>query len=80
MRTVARNKLIENLRRRGNRTDLRIEDFADSLPAEPEDRLLTARFRSVRSSSAFLALDLLERETFGFRNNPHGKNKRRNCN
>jgi RNA polymerase sigma-70 factor (ECF subfamily) len=35
VRAVARNKLIDNLRRRGNRTDLPIEDFADSLPAEP---------------------------------------------
>ena len=35
VRAVARNKLIDNLRRRGNRTDLPIEDFADSLPAVP---------------------------------------------
>jgi RNA polymerase sigma-70 factor (ECF subfamily) len=35
MRAVARNKLIDNLRRRGNRTELPIEDFADILPAEP---------------------------------------------
>ena len=35
VRAVARNKLIDNLRRRGNRTELPIEDFADVLPAEP---------------------------------------------
>ena len=35
VRAVARNKLIDNLRRRGNRTDLPIEDFADIIPAEP---------------------------------------------
>ena len=35
VRAVARNKLIDNLRRRGNRMDLPIEDFADSLAAEP---------------------------------------------
>ena len=35
VRAVAHNKLIDNLRRRGNRMDLPIEDFADSLPAEP---------------------------------------------
>ncbi len=35
VRAVARNKLIDNLRRRGNRIALPIEDFADSLAAEP---------------------------------------------
>jgi len=35
VRAVVRNKLIDNLRRRGNRIDLPIEDFADILPAEP---------------------------------------------
>lgn len=33
-RAIARNKLIDNLRRRGNRTELPIEDFVEVLPAE----------------------------------------------
>jgi RNA polymerase sigma-70 factor (ECF subfamily) len=35
VRAIARNKLIDYLRRRGNRTELPIEDFAEILPAEP---------------------------------------------
>jgi RNA polymerase sigma-70 factor (ECF subfamily) len=35
VRAIARNKLIDNLRRRGNRTELPIEDFVEVLPAEP---------------------------------------------
>ena len=35
VRAVARNKLIDHLRRRRSRTNLPIEDFADILPAEP---------------------------------------------
>ncbi len=35
VRAVARNKLTDTLRRRGNRTVLPIEDFADRLAAEP---------------------------------------------
>jgi len=41
IRAIARNKLIDNLRRRGNRTDLPIEDFAESLPAEPASEELS---------------------------------------
>jgi RNA polymerase sigma-70 factor (ECF subfamily) len=41
MRAVARNKLIDNLRRRGNRMDLPIEDFAGILPAEPASEELS---------------------------------------
>ncbi len=33
VRAIARNKLIDNLRRRGNRTELPIEDFIEVLPA-----------------------------------------------
>ncbi len=32
LRAIARNKLIDNLRRRGNRTELPIEDFVEILP------------------------------------------------
>ena len=38
LRAIARNKLIDNLRRRGNRTELPIEDFVDVLPASPPRR------------------------------------------
>ena len=34
VRAIARNKLIDNLRRRGNRTELPIEDFVEVLAAE----------------------------------------------
>lgn len=34
--TIARNKLIDTLRRRGRRTELPVEDFAEILPAPPE--------------------------------------------
>lgn len=43
VRAVARNKLIDNLRRRGHRTELPIEEFADILPAEPAPEELSAR-------------------------------------
>ncbi len=43
VRAIARNKLIDNLRRRGNRTELPIEDYADILPAEPASEELSAR-------------------------------------
>lgn len=42
VRAIARNKLIDNLRRRGNRTELPIEDFADVLPAEAASGELSA--------------------------------------
>ena len=35
VRAIARNKLIDNLRRRGNRTELPIEDFLEVLAAVP---------------------------------------------
>jgi RNA polymerase sigma-70 factor (ECF subfamily) len=34
--TIARNKLIDQLRRRGRRTDLPVDDFAEILPAPAE--------------------------------------------
>jgi RNA polymerase sigma-70 factor (ECF subfamily) len=37
MRAIARNKLIDNLRRRGRRIDLPIEDFNEILAAPEED-------------------------------------------
>ncbi len=43
LRAIARNKLIDNLRRRGNRTELPIEDFVDVLPAESATEELSAR-------------------------------------
>ncbi len=43
LRAIARNKLIDNLRRRGNRTELPIEDFVDVLPAETATEELSAR-------------------------------------
>lgn len=43
VRAIARNKLIDNLRRRGNRVELPIEDYADILPAEPASEELSAR-------------------------------------
>jgi RNA polymerase sigma-70 factor (ECF subfamily) len=43
VRAIARNKLIDNLRRRGNRTELPIEDFVDVLPAEAASEELSAR-------------------------------------
>ncbi len=39
---VARNTLIDNLRRRGNRMELPIEDFAEVLPAEAATEELSA--------------------------------------
>ncbi len=42
VRAIARNKLIDNLRRRGSRTELPIEDFIDVLPAEPASGELSA--------------------------------------
>ncbi len=38
-----RNKLIDNLRRRGNRTELPIEDFIEILPAESATEELSSR-------------------------------------
>ncbi len=43
VRAIARNKLIDNLRRRGNRTELPIEDFIEVLPAEAATEELSAR-------------------------------------
>lgn len=37
LRTIARNKLIDHLRRRGRRTEVPVEDFAELLAA-PEER------------------------------------------
>ena len=36
VRAIARNKLIDALRRRGSRIEVPIEDYIDYLPAEPE--------------------------------------------
>jgi RNA polymerase sigma-70 factor, ECF subfamily len=41
MRAVARNKLIDALRRRGGRFDLPIDDFSDTLAAPEEERPLS---------------------------------------
>ncbi|MFZ0570534.1 MAG: sigma-70 family RNA polymerase sigma factor [Rhodomicrobium sp.] len=43
VRAIARNKLIDNLRRRGNRIELPVEDFADILPAEQVSDELSVR-------------------------------------
>ncbi|MBI4725321.1 MAG: sigma-70 family RNA polymerase sigma factor [Rhodomicrobium sp.] len=43
VRAIARNKLIDNLRRRGNRTEVPVEDFAEVLPAEPAAEELSPR-------------------------------------
>jgi RNA polymerase sigma-70 factor (ECF subfamily) len=40
---IARYKIIDNMRRRGFRTELPIEDFAEILPAESEAEPTTAR-------------------------------------
>lgn len=40
---IARNKLIDALRRRGRRISLPIEDFADALPAEEKEDGLSRR-------------------------------------
>lgn len=40
---IARNKMIDALRRRGRRLEVPIEDFVDSLPAPAEETRLTAR-------------------------------------
>jgi RNA polymerase sigma-70 factor (ECF subfamily) len=42
MRAIARNKLIDALRRRGSRYDLPIDDFSDVLAAPEEERPLSA--------------------------------------
>lgn len=34
--TISRNKLIDQMRRRGRRTDLPVDDFAEILPAPPD--------------------------------------------
>jgi RNA polymerase sigma-70 factor (ECF subfamily) len=36
VRAIARNKLIDALRRRGSRIEVPVEDYIDHLPAEPE--------------------------------------------
>jgi RNA polymerase sigma-70 factor (ECF subfamily) len=41
MRAIARNKLIDALRRRGGRFDMPIEDFSDTLAAPEEERPLS---------------------------------------
>ena len=41
--TIARNKLVDTLRRRGRRVDVPIEDFADILPAEEPRTSATAQ-------------------------------------
>jgi RNA polymerase sigma-70 factor (ECF subfamily) len=41
MRAIARNKLIDTLRRRGGRYDLPIEDFSETLAAPEEERPLS---------------------------------------
>jgi RNA polymerase sigma-70 factor (ECF subfamily) len=41
MRAIARNKLIDSLRRRGGRVDLPIEDYSDTLAAPEEERPLS---------------------------------------
>jgi RNA polymerase sigma-70 factor, ECF subfamily len=43
IRAIARNKLIDYLRRRGGRTDLPIEDFEEVLPAATESRPVETR-------------------------------------
>jgi RNA polymerase sigma-70 factor, ECF subfamily len=43
VRAIARNKLIDNLRRRGNRTELPIDDFIEVLPAETATEELSTR-------------------------------------
>ncbi|MFY9639688.1 MAG: sigma-70 family RNA polymerase sigma factor [Rhodomicrobium sp.] len=43
VRAIARNKLIDNLRRRGNRIELPVEDFADILAAEQVSDELSVR-------------------------------------
>ena len=43
IRAIARNKLIDHLRRRGGRTDLPIDDFEEILPAPTESQPVEAR-------------------------------------
>jgi RNA polymerase sigma-70 factor (ECF subfamily) len=38
VRAIARNKLVDALRRRGSRVEVPIEDYIDYLPAEPEQQ------------------------------------------
>ncbi|GLK67222.1 sigma-70 family RNA polymerase sigma factor [Hansschlegelia plantiphila] len=40
---IARNKMIDALRRRGRRVDVPIDDFVETLPAPAEDEQLSAR-------------------------------------
>jgi RNA polymerase sigma-70 factor (ECF subfamily) len=40
---IARNKLIDALRRRGRRVFVNIDDFAETLPGEPAEETLPAR-------------------------------------
>ena len=50
VRAIARNKLIDNLRRRGNRRKLPIEDFAEVLAAEPAaEEMSTVKSRRLLS-------------------------------
>jgi RNA polymerase sigma-70 factor, ECF subfamily len=42
-RAIARNKLIDNLRRRGNRTEVPVEEFAEVLPAAAPPEELSER-------------------------------------
>jgi RNA polymerase sigma-70 factor (ECF subfamily) len=39
---IARNKLIDHLRRRGRRVFVNIDDFSDTLPAEPVEQGVSA--------------------------------------
>jgi RNA polymerase sigma-70 factor (ECF subfamily) len=43
IRAIARNKLIDHLRRRGSRTNLPIEDFEEVLPSDAEIAPIEAR-------------------------------------
>src|SRR6266851_4013421 len=49
---IARNKLIDALRRRGRRVFVNIDDFAETIPSEPAAETAPARQRDVLQSIA----------------------------
>src|SRR3984893_6267394 len=48
---IARNKLIDSLRRRGRRVFVNIDDFAETLPGEPADETASANDGAAQPAS-----------------------------
>jgi RNA polymerase sigma-70 factor (ECF subfamily) len=54
---IARNKLIDALRRRGRRTFVNIDDFAETIPSEPQAETLPAvESASIKTTASKLSM------------------------